>query len=481
MPGMRLIISKMPSIKTIPYVVMLGVLLVFSCCSAKREKQRSNIATLRFEGIDAGLLQVSQPAMLSEPTVLDPKREGFYEVKVNSILQLWVSSPYPIELILLPGHDLLVDISSGFPMFAGKGSDLNNALHSYHLAKKEVIESFGDIYNWSQGMGIGTFIQRIDSIQNTLVQLENTYSVDVREADRLLKERMNQERQFLVSDYISDFGRINQDQDLSILRSFFNENPLILKSLAKYPLRSQVWSENAFFFLIQQPYYRRDIFEIPEDSITRRILEYDGDMFLKELLLANKLRDDLVTFETERMESYYKEIGEVIKTERLFAEIDRLHQEAIRQINSPIKTSQNIYKGEYDINDVLDETLLNSNGKVTYLDIWATWCRPCLEEFKISKDFKSNFNGEYITYVYVAAQSNEKAWRAMINKFELDGVHILLDKEQFDVFTDRYEVGFFPSYYVIDQNGKIVNDVANLSPSNPKTIQVITSLIRDQR
>jgi thiol-disulfide isomerase/thioredoxin len=107
-------------------------------------------------------------------------------------------------------------------------------------------------------------------------------------------------------------------------------------------------------------------------------------------------------------------------------------------------------------------------GKVVYVDVWATWCGPCISEFSYLKELKSQ-DLEDVVFVYLCAQSSEEAFTTMVKKFELTGDNYFLNAKQFQQFDQEVSISGFPTYLVITKEGKLVREGIN-RPSSGQTL-----------
>ena len=102
-------------------------------------------------------------------------------------------------------------------------------------------------------------------------------------------------------------------------------------------------------------------------------------------------------------------------------------------------------------------------GKYAYIDLWATSCVPCVQEFKFNDEIHrllAQYNN--IVPVYISIDSDRKIWKDGVMQFNLKGYHIMASKSlQKDIGTKVYhaeKVGAFPRYLLINSKGNIVND-----------------------
>lgn len=104
-------------------------------------------------------------------------------------------------------------------------------------------------------------------------------------------------------------------------------------------------------------------------------------------------------------------------------------------------------------------------GYVIYLDIWATYCKPCLEEIEPSKKLQKKLSNKKIKFVNICIESKRESWLNLIEKREFTGIQLYSTKEDEEKFKENYVVESLPRYIIIDKKGKIY-DINAKRPSD---------------
>ncbi len=118
---------------------------------------------------------------------------------------------------------------------------------------------------------------------------------------------------------------------------------------------------------------------------------------------------------------------------------------------------------EIDI-DKINKIIQNRDGKPLLINIWATWCMPCREEFpdlvKVSEKFKGkvdvigisvDFPDEINSKILPFAEKNKVNFKLYVNSES--------DQEKFINYFDKEWNGAIPATFIYDANGKQVKRI----------------------
>ncbi len=113
-------------------------------------------------------------------------------------------------------------------------------------------------------------------------------------------------------------------------------------------------------------------------------------------------------------------------------------------------------------------SLADFKGKYVYIDVWATWCQPCIKEIPSLKAIEKEYHDKNIEFVSISVDRDKAhdTWKNMIEKKELSGVQLFADKSFRSSFVEEYAINGIPRFILIDPEGNIVNSDAP-RPSSP--------------
>ncbi len=106
----------------------------------------------------------------------------------------------------------------------------------------------------------------------------------------------------------------------------------------------------------------------------------------------------------------------------------------------------------------LEKLIKNRNGKILFLNLWATWCVPCREEFpsivKLSKEYKDvefvgisvDFPEEVESKIKPFLKNNGAGFLNFVNAFESD-------EELINLLNENWN-GALPATFIYDKKGK---------------------------
>ncbi len=123
------------------------------------------------------------------------------------------------------------------------------------------------------------------------------------------------------------------------------------------------------------------------------------------------------------------------------------------------------------------KSLVDFKGKYVYIDVWATWCIPCIYEMPYMKEVEEEYKGKNIEFIGISIdrKKDEDKWRKMIVEKELKGTQLLADAEIDSQFIQDYFIQGIPRFILLDPNGNIVSYDAP-RPSEQKLKDLLNSL-----
>jgi thiol-disulfide isomerase/thioredoxin len=130
-----------------------------------------------------------------------------------------------------------------------------------------------------------------------------------------------------------------------------------------------------------------------------------------------------------------------------------------------------------------EKSLDSFKGKFVYIDVWATWCGPCIQQIPFLKTLEEEYYGKKIAFVSISTdearrsggswEAAEKKWRTFVKERQLSGTQLWSGKDT--SFQQKYQINSIPRFILIDPEGNIVNANAP-RPSEPRLKELFTSL-----
>lgn len=210
-----------------------------------------------------------------------------------------------------------------------------------------------------------------------------------------------------------------------------------------------------------------------------------------ELLYA---ADIMVEFQKLENESKYDKIDQLIRTppiaERLKAKYlkERLDKDdkasyslvpyflqevgdsLIKSILSDlyqIKTDKTLLSKSKDVLIGIDGTritisdlLKSRKDSVILFDLWASWCKPCIQQFPYSKKLQKELAGKPVAFIYLSFDEQEDSWRKAANDHHVTANSYLFELNFKSQFSKIFRLQSIPRYILIGKDGKLLMEDA---------------------
>ena len=172
----------------------------------------------------------------------------------------------------------------------------------------------------------------------------------------------------------------------------------------------------------------------------------------QELSRNKSLTNDAVLLINDIKNDYFKQ--QVVALKSHYEEFARQNEEAVKKVIAP---SSNV-EGLTDGKAIVEKMIEPYKGKIVYMDVWGTWCQPCVNAIKASPALKEAVKDYDIVYLYFTYGSEEAAWKGCIAELGLtkpNYVHYRLPQNQQEAVVSYLKVDGYPFYVLFDKQGNM--------------------------
>ncbi len=92
-------------------------------------------------------------------------------------------------------------------------------------------------------------------------------------------------------------------------------------------------------------------------------------------------------------------------------------------------------------------------GKVVVLNLWASWCAPCIDEIPSLERLRKQLAG---ADVWIVGVSVDRTWEEVRKVVSQTGAHFDMALDPDQNVARAFGTSKFPETYILDKNGKVV-------------------------
>lgn len=123
--------------------------------------------------------------------------------------------------------------------------------------------------------------------------------------------------------------------------------------------------------------------------------------------------------------------------------------------------------------DAKTARLSELKGKLIYIDLWATWCGPCLQEMPAYEKLKESYkDNPSISFISLSIDDNKDAWKKNMQQRNAQGLQWIVDRAK----LQPYNIMSIPRSILVDQDFRIVEMNAAL-PSSKSINKTLDGLL----
>jgi len=124
----------------------------------------------------------------------------------------------------------------------------------------------------------------------------------------------------------------------------------------------------------------------------------------------------------------------------------------------PIKADQEITvlekapDFEFILEDGTTKKLSDYKGQVLYISFWASWCAPCLTNFKKYEATRTELEKMGVVLLNISVDQTQDAYKNLLTRQPIIGTHAwTLEKAR---IQEAYELFAVPTYHIITKKGE---------------------------
>jgi thiol-disulfide isomerase/thioredoxin len=467
-------------------------LFIVSGCNPDQDKRaRITIASTTQPN---SAVEVSLIKNLNKVSLVESKTDSVgyssFEIGVHepTIALIQIGEKYG-EVYLAPGYRLFIKENGQdyqIPVtFSGKGADVNNYI-SWVNSNVERIK-------WTSGKGLmdlnmNEFRSWFDSLKTTITHFHKHYLDSVALPDDIVSTLQYKNNiKFLAIEAEYKFFRLNdlnnkkweaykngrdytRGEAFKELEELGDDIPfdslLLAGAYADYDrLLNFYWRSNVYLPIAGELVGSADAEKSIPLLTAARIRKADRPDAVREGLLAFNVMFWLGVYGiTPETDSIFSHFGTTYRQSGYLASLNKTYDEFLSLApGKPAPEFEGITPEGKKV------SIKDLRGKLVYVDIWATWCGPCIAEIPSSIKLQQKLaNEDGIQFVNVSVDANKSAWEKFLKKNNSwTGMHIIVEPEEIDSLYRSYKLSGVPAYILIDQAGNII-DVKALRPSDEK-------------
>lgn len=383
-----------------------------------------------------------------------------------------------LKLYLSPGADIQLTFDASdmdqLPLLAGTGYVESSFLLTYN---KEIEAKYGMMAVLSKAgeKDPTAYTDHIKGIYNEAISfMEEDARFEDLDPDfvSLMRANIRYEKYGRLMDYLparAHFAPEKADEDIP--ESFY----AFLENAKQF---NDAYTRSRAYVSFLQSYLNYRVRQLEEEEPLDSWAQAQFDIAMehfsgksRELVLAQVVHSALNFGDFKEATAMYEEFMDISEDEQLREVVQETYEAA--HILAPGKPAP-----EFTLTDINGEevSLNDFLGQVVYLDFWASWCGPCMQQVPYAKELKERMaDQEDLVFLYISVDTDESAWRRTVDQHDIQGVHLNVPGFDHPV-PASYNLRGVPTFYLIGRDGHIA-DNRPPRPNNERIDEVLLSAL----
>lgn len=427
------------------------LMCILAACSNNNKQTENDTVHIKGQLIDMGTNTVRMSYNGAASALGDTRdielqldSAGFFD----TIITIKESTYFNISrntLYLTPGDDITVKItpSNHEAEFSGKGAEVNNYMKnrlfpkggSYLQAGANIKEDFAATKVVIDSLA-ALRTAELNALQNASDEFKKL------EKARITADVINS--YICYASYSGLFRGLKSEEEFN--KKFKEFSQTITPEVN--PLFKQIAAE-----------------EYLDIAVVRDVISYSADSTLAawfEGVTIPQRTKELISCETEvgklRGEASKEVIDEVIAFTKTIKNKD-FKNEITYKIEQVSKLLPGQPAPDIVIEDIKGnkQQLSDFKGKIIYIDLWATWCGPCIQESPAFETLSKKYAGKDIVFLPISTDTDTPKWLSYLSEHHKD----LTQYHSTDkALKSEWAIFYIPRFILIDRDFTIINAYA---------------------
>lgn len=190
--------------------------------------------------------------------------------------------------------------------------------------------------------------------------------------------------------------------------------------------------------------------------------------------IASSMMMDIQTDNVDIYEPLFTELKQFVPNDTSIVADFRMQIEAIKN-SVPGAKVPDTYLKKTDGDEILLSSLF---GRVLYIDVWATWCGPCVKESPYFRELAQKYKDDpRICFISISIDETDAPWLKFLEREEPFWPQYRLDGINESDFCGKIGINGIPRFLLIDAEGKFIDsDCAR--PSSEEIEKILTEALQ---
>jgi thiol-disulfide isomerase/thioredoxin len=189
---------------------------------------------------------------------------------------------------------------------------------------------------------------------------------------------------------------------------------------------------------------------------------------LQKIIFLNYLIKTATMFKANvNIDQFQSEIEKLRKSENVSKQLHLVNDNLKKLKESMSKFSIGASAPNFELKDSNGKVfhLSDFKNKIIFIDVWASWCGPCVANIPKWNDLVEKYSGNNdFQFISVSIDDNVSVWAKGVEKFKPKGLELIADVGGFkSIFAKSFEINVIPEYISIDKKGNILSFSGSMS------------------